>query len=167
MQIGEDWGEGLVWGMIILSATLTLLFLLAAGLANWTGASDLANLSGAGALASAVMIPLIAALIYIVRLEYEYRERGMREKVGRGIDAEKMTLPLIIAAFPGTIALYAALRMLGISVEPELVAIALVGLTAVGVLWIIMRPPKDMGDLKETLHELSERADRLRRLLEE
>ncbi len=67
----------------------------------------------------------------------------------------------------GVIALYAGLLMVGVSIEPELIAIALVGLTAIGVLWVIMRTPEDMKDLKKTLQELSEKVDRLSRLLEE
>ena len=161
MRVSEYWGSGIVFGLLFLSAVLTVLFLLAAGLAYWAGASDLASISGIGALSSAVLLPIFAALIHIEEKEIRSKEKQ------KDILAEKAVPQLIVAGFLGIIALYAALQMVGIVVEAELVAIALVGLTAVGVLWTITRRPKDMEDLRRTLQELSEKVDRLSRLLEE
>ncbi|GEM_PF-6450876 len=160
MIVGEWEREGIVWGLLLLTAVLVLVFLIAAGVAYWAGASDLAILCGVGALGSVVFLPLYAIVVHLERVE---REKKVEEKV----DMEKLMLPLIIAGFLGVIALYAGLLMTGVSIEPELVAIALVGLTAIGVLWVIMKTPEDMKDLKKTLQELSEKVDRLSRLLEE
>ncbi len=153
----DDWREGIAWGVLLLSAALVLIFLIAAGVSYWAGAPDLAYIAGIGALASAVLLPAFALLVHL---------EG-KEKKAEEVNIERMMLPLIIAGFLGVIALYAGLRMVGVTVEPELVALALIGLTVIGVLWIIRGTPRDMEDLRRTLQQLSEKVDRLSRLLEE
>ncbi len=96
-MVGEWERRGIVWGLLLLAAALVLVFLIAAGVAYWAGASDLASISGVGALASAVLLPAFAILVHLESVE---REKKVEEKM----DMEKLMLPLIIAGFLGVIA---------------------------------------------------------------